>query len=57
MVNGNFKVIARNNSPGNVYVKWAKLNGRILSEPRITYEDIMAGGTLEFEMTDTPVVQ
>lgn len=57
VVNGNFKIIAHNNSRENVYVKWAKLNGSILSEPRISYEDIMAGGTLEFEMTDKPVVQ
>nr|MCR5759787.1 glycoside hydrolase family 92 protein [Bacteroidales bacterium] len=57
VINGNFKIVAHNNSAENVYVKWAKLNGAILSEPRISYEDIMKGGTLEFEMTDTPVVK
>jgi len=27
------------------------LNGKALTEPKITYADIMAGGTLKFEMT------
>ena len=52
VVNGNFRITARNNSPGNVYVKSVKLNGKVLEEPRISYADIMAGGTLEFEMTN-----
>ena len=53
IVNGNFRITARNNSPVNVYVKSVKLNGKVLEEPRISYADIMAGGTLEFEMSNT----
>lgn len=53
-VNGNFKIVAHGNSKENIYVKGVKLNGKLLEEPRISYDDIMAGGTLEFEMTDKP---
>ena len=53
-VNGNFKIVARGNSKENIYVKSVKLNGKSLGEPRISYDDIMAGGPLEFEMTDKP---
>ena len=52
VVNGNFRIKAHNNSASNIYVKNVKLNGKVLEEPRISYADIMAGGTLEFEMTD-----
>ena len=54
VINGNFTITARNNSRKNIYVKSARLNGRLLDEPRISYSDIMAGGKLEFEMTDKP---
>lgn len=45
-----FTVVARNNSPENVYVQSARLNGRLLDEPRISYSQIVRGGTLVLEM-------
>jgi predicted alpha-1,2-mannosidase len=49
--NGNvFTVIAKNNSPENLYVQSAKLNGEPLTEAFFTHENILNGGTLEFEM-------
>ena len=41
-----------NDAPENKYVKSVKLNGQTLNELFITYEEIMKGGILEFEMTD-----
>ena len=54
VINGNFTIIAKNNSKENIYVKSVKLNGKTLSEPKISYSDIMKGGKLEFEMTNKP---
>jgi len=54
VINGNFTIIAKNNSKENIYVKSVKLNGKALSEPRISYFDIIKGGKLEFEMTNLP---
>ena len=49
-----FTVVAKNQSPQNVYVQAATLNGRRLAEPRLRQRDILAGGTLEFLMGDKP---
>lgn len=50
--NGNtFTVLAPANSKENIYVKSMKFNGEPLSEPHLTYAQVMAGGTLELEMT------
>lgn len=49
-----FKIIARNNSTENVYIKSAKLNGKILARGFITYKEIIKGGLLELEMDSTP---
>ncbi len=49
-----FAVIAKNNSPENLYVQSAKLNGTSLSKPFFAHDDILNGGTLEFEMGATP---
>jgi len=49
-----FKVVAKGNSPQNVYVKRATLNGEELKELFFTHEQLMAGGVLELEMTDKP---
>lgn len=46
-----FTILAPDNSRENIYVKSVRLNGELLSEPHISYADIMRGGTLEFEMT------
>ena len=46
-----FTVIARNNSPANVYIKALRLNGRPLDRLWITHDEITSGGVLEMEMT------
>ncbi|MDR1781063.1 MAG: GH92 family glycosyl hydrolase [Tannerella sp.] len=46
-----FKIIAKNNSATNRYIKSAYLNGQPYDKPYIDYKDIAAGGVLEFEMT------
>lgn len=50
----NFTVIARGNSPENIYIQSATLNGKALDECFIDYKDIAAGGTLELEMGPQP---
>ena len=47
-----FTVLAKNLSAKNKYVKSVKLNGKRLDGFKITHAQIMAGGTLEFEMED-----
>ena len=49
-----FTVKARNLSEENKYVASVRLNGRPLDGFRISHEDIVSGGTLEFEMTNNP---
>jgi len=45
-----FTMIAHNLSETNKYVNSVKLNGKEVTGYVITYDDIMHGGTLEFEM-------
>jgi predicted alpha-1,2-mannosidase len=50
---GSFKVIAENNSPSNIYVKSATINGQPLNKfNTFKHEDFKAGGELRFVMTD-----
>lgn len=49
-----FTVIATHNSPENVYVQSATLNGQPLNRPWITRAEVTAGGTLEFQMGPKP---
>jgi predicted alpha-1,2-mannosidase len=49
-----FKVIAANNSPENKYIQSAKLNGKPYTKSYINHKDVVAGGTLEFEMGPQP---
>ena len=49
---GTFKIIAKNNSPENKYVKEAKLNGKPLTTLFFSHADLAKGGTLEIEMTN-----
>ena len=49
-----FKVLARNISKANKYVKSVKLNGKPYTKNCISHADIVNGGVLEFEMTNTP---
>lgn len=49
-----FTVKTRNLSNKNIYIQSAKLNGKSLNEPYITYNDIIKGAKLEFIMGDQP---
>ena len=49
-----FRIAAPDASLKNKYIKSAWLNGKRLETPFISHEDIMNGGTLEFELTDRP---
>ena len=49
-----FRIVARNNAPENKYIQSATLNGKPLETPFFTHEALMAGGTLEFVMTNQP---
>jgi len=51
---GDFTIIAQNVSRQNGYIKSAKLNGQPLERPWITHEEIVHGGTLEFQMDIQP---
>ncbi|GLX77369.1 alpha-1 2-mannosidase [Thalassotalea insulae] len=49
--NKTFTIIANNQSADNIYVKSVTLNGQPYSAITISHQDIMAGGTLIFNMT------
>lgn len=53
--NGNTFIIKRyNGSDRNKYIEDAKLNGQPLTRSFLKHEDIMRGGTLEFNMNSSP---
>jgi putative alpha-1,2-mannosidase len=49
-----FTIEAPGTSPENKYIRSATLNGRPLDRCYITHAEIVAGGTLSFQMADTP---
>lgn len=49
---GTFEIVAHNNSSKNIYIKSIRLNGKPYKKPYIDHRDIMAGGKLEFFMSD-----
>ncbi len=49
-----FTIVAENNSPENVYIQSAVLNGAPYDKCYISYEEIMEGGTLELTMGSQP---
>ena len=49
-----FTMTAQNNSPENVYIQSATLNGKALNNSYITHNQILAGGTLNFVMGPKP---
>ncbi|MDR0843785.1 MAG: GH92 family glycosyl hydrolase [Tannerella sp.] len=49
-----FVIKAHNNSPENVYIQSATLNEKPLSRAWLLHSEIVAGGTLEFQMGPTP---
>ena len=50
---GTFTIRARNNSPENVYVQRAALNGKPLDRAWLRYDEVTSGGVLELEMGPT----
>jgi predicted alpha-1,2-mannosidase len=50
-----FTIKAPNVSKQNFYIKSVKLNGKPHNKSFITHDEIMRGGTLEFEMSNQPV--
>jgi predicted alpha-1,2-mannosidase len=51
----NLIIKAANASPKNIYVKSVNLNGQPLKQTFFEHSDLVNGGTLEFEMSETPV--
>ena len=49
-----FVIVARNNSPTNIYIQSAELNGKPHGRSYITHRDIIAGGELIFVMGPEP---
>lgn len=49
-----FSIITYNNSPDNIYIQSAKLNGQTYNRCWINHQDIVKGGTLELTMGNTP---
>lgn len=52
-----FTIVGKNAGGKNIYFKSVKLNGKPLTRPFIRHEDILAGGTLEFDMCSQPEPQ
>jgi len=49
-----FVIVANNNSPSNIYIQSATLNGKPLDRPWFTHSEISNGGRLELNMGPTP---
>jgi predicted alpha-1,2-mannosidase len=49
-----FTLIARNSSRTNKYIQSAELNGRTLTSPWLSHEDLINGGTLILKMGEKP---
>lgn len=49
-----FVIEAHHNSPVNVYIQSARLNGQPLTRAWLYHAEVVAGGTLEFEMGPQP---
>lgn len=49
-------IVANNQSKENVYVKSVLINGKALEGATLSHNDIIIGGTLIFEMSNTPFI-
>jgi predicted alpha-1,2-mannosidase len=49
-----FIIEAKNLSEQNFYIQSAELNGRVYNKSRLHYEDLVAGGSLIYQMGSTP---
>lgn len=52
--NKKFTVLAENLSETNIYVQSATIDGKLLAEPFLKHQDLIAGKTLKFIMGSTP---
>jgi len=52
--NRTFTVIAKHNSPQNIYIQSAALDGKPLLKPWLTWQQLVAGGTLQLVMGPQP---
>lgn len=52
-----FTIVANGNSGESRYIKEMKLNGKKLDKPFFNHSDLVDGGVLELEMTDSPSVR
>jgi predicted alpha-1,2-mannosidase len=52
--NATIDIVANNQGPNNVYVQSVSWNGKNLNGTTIPYVSLMEGGTLTFQMSDTP---
>jgi len=48
------RIIAKNNSPENIYIQRITFNGKVHRNSFISYETLTSGGTLQYEMGPTP---
>ncbi len=51
-----FEIVVQGNSPENIYIQSAKLNGQKYTKTYITHGDIVSGGKLELVMGPRPNV-
>jgi len=49
-----FTIVAKNNSPQNIYIQSATLNGKSYEKCYIDHADIIKGGTLQLVMGSEP---
>ena len=49
-----FVIEAENNNASHVYIESAAINGKSLEKNHIDIQDILAGGTLKFKMSNRP---
>ncbi|HID22615.1 MAG TPA: glycoside hydrolase family 92 protein, partial [Planctomycetaceae bacterium] len=49
-----FEIVAHNNSPRNIYIQSARLNGRPLERPWFFHRELVAGGRLELQLGPRP---
>lgn len=52
--NGKTLVITATDAPTKPYVRSLTLNGKPINQPLLSHEDIINGGELVFEMSNTP---
>ncbi|TKG94102.1 glycoside hydrolase family 92 protein [Puteibacter caeruleilacunae] len=53
--NGNtLEIVANNQAPKNYYITDSKLNGKSFTKNYFTYEELQAGGKIEFNMSNEP---